>query len=51
MNIELDLEIGRIINKSTEEEIIAEAIPDNLMVYIKMGGLVPYLESQLIKKD
>ena len=46
-NIELDLKLGRIFNISTGQDLIGDAVPENLLTLIESGGLVPYLEKQL----
>ena len=48
--IKLDLEAGRIRNITTNQDLVGEKVPDNLLTLIKAGGLVPYLEYNLNNK-
>lgn len=45
--IKLDLEAGRIRNITTNQDLVGEKVPDNLLTLIEAGGLVPYLEYNL----
>ena len=48
--IKLDLEAGRIRNITTNQDLVGEKVPDNLLTLIEAGGLVPYLEYNLNNK-
>ena len=48
--IKLDLEAGRIRNITTNEDLVGEKVPENLLMLIEAGGLVPYLEYNLNNK-
>jgi 3-isopropylmalate/(R)-2-methylmalate dehydratase small subunit len=48
--IKLDLEAGRIRNITTNQDLVGEKVPDNLLTLIEAGGLVPYLEYNLHNK-
>ena len=48
--IKLDLEAGRIRNITTNQDLVGEKVPDNLLTLIEAGGLVPYLEYNLLNK-
>ena len=45
--IKLDLEAGRIRNITTNQDLVGEKVPENLLTLIEAGGLVPYLEYNL----
>ena len=47
--LQVNLDIGTIINLDTSKTIICEAIPSHLLNLINVGGLVPYLEQTLNK--
>ena len=48
--IKLDLEAGRIRNITTNQDLVGEKVPENLLTLIEAGGLVPYLEYNLHNK-
>ena len=48
--IKLDLEAGRIRNITTNQDLVGEKVPENLLTLIEVGGLVPYLEYNLNNK-
>ena len=48
--IKLDLEAGRIRNITTNQDLVGEKVPENLLTLIEAGGLVPYLEYNLKNK-
>ncbi len=45
--LSIDLAAGKITNKTTGEQLSAEAVPGNLMALIEAGGLVTYLEKKI----
>ena len=45
--LHVELGNGVITNKSSEKNIPCEPVPENLLVLINVGGLVPYLELHL----
>ena len=45
--IKLDLKSGRIRNVTTNQDLVGEKVPENLLTLIEAGGLVPYLEYNL----
>ena len=47
--LEVDLERGRVRNRTTGEELSCEAIPPFLMTIIRDGGLLPHLEKKLAR--
>lgn len=48
--LEVDLEGGRIRNRTTGEELACEPVPPFLMALIRDGGLLPHLEKRLARK-
>lgn len=48
--LEVDLERGKIRNRTTGETLDCEPIPDFLMSIIRDGGLLPHLEKRLAQK-
>ena len=48
--IKLDLKAGRIRNVTTNQDLVGEKVPENLLTLIEAGGLVPYLEYNLKNK-
>ena len=48
--LEVDLERGKIRNRTTGETLDCEPIPDFLMTIIRDGGLLPHLEKRLAQK-
>lgn len=47
--LDVDLEGGRIRNRTSGEELSCEAIPPFLMTIIRDGGLLPHLEKKLAR--
>jgi 3-isopropylmalate/(R)-2-methylmalate dehydratase small subunit len=47
--LDVDLERGRVRNRTTSEELSCEAIPPFLMTIIRDGGLLPHLEKKLAR--
>lgn len=47
--LDVDLERGRIRNRTTGETLECEAIPPFLMTIIRDGGLLPHLEKKLAR--
>ncbi|MDP6108857.1 MAG: 3-isopropylmalate dehydratase, partial [Rhodospirillales bacterium] len=50
-NLDIDLHAGKISNLSTGEELIGEAVPENLLAIVEAGGLVPFLETKFKQND
>jgi 3-isopropylmalate/(R)-2-methylmalate dehydratase small subunit len=48
--LEVDLERGKIENRTTGETLACELIPPFLMAIIRDGGLLPHLEKKLARK-
>jgi 3-isopropylmalate/(R)-2-methylmalate dehydratase small subunit len=48
--LDVDLERGRIENRTTGETLACEPIPPFLMAIIHDGGLLPHLEKKLARK-
>lgn len=48
--LEVDLERGKIRNRTTGETLDCEPIPAFLMTIIRDGGLLPHLEKRLARK-
>ena len=48
--LDVDLERGRIANRTTGDTLECEAIPPFLMTIIRDGGLLPHLEKKLARK-
>ena len=48
--LEVDLEYGKIRNRTTGETLDCEPIPGFLMSIINAGGLLPHLEKRLAQK-
>ena len=49
-DLQVDLESGRIDNRTTGETLACEPVPPFLMTIIRDGGLVPHLEKKLARK-
>lgn len=45
--LEVDLEAGKIINRTKGEEYQGSVLPAHIMKLVEAGGLVPYLEEKL----
>jgi 3-isopropylmalate/(R)-2-methylmalate dehydratase small subunit len=48
--LEVDIEGGRIANRTTGETLACESIPPFLMNIVRDGGLLPHLEKKLARK-
>jgi len=49
-DLKVDLQRGRIDNRTTGETLACEPVPAFLMTIIRDGGLVPHLEKELARK-
>ena len=45
-DLEVNLRSGMIKNNTTGAKLVGESVPENLMVLIDAGGLVPFLENK-----
>jgi 3-isopropylmalate dehydratase small subunit len=49
--LEVDLDEGTIVNRSKGQTYRAEAIPEFMQLLLKAGGLIPYVQQEMKKKD
>ena len=45
--LRVDMITGEIFNMTSNEKIIGEPVPKNLLEIVAAGGLVPYLDNRL----
>jgi 3-isopropylmalate/(R)-2-methylmalate dehydratase small subunit len=48
-DLEIDLKIGKVHNRTTGETLDCEPVPEFLMTVIRDGGLLPHLEKKLAR--
>ena len=49
--LRVDMISGEVFNMTSNEKIIGEPVPKNLLEIVAAGGLVPYLDNRLNGKD
>jgi 3-isopropylmalate/(R)-2-methylmalate dehydratase small subunit len=49
--LEVDLDEGIIVNRSKGQSYRAEAIPEFMQLLLKAGGLIPYVQQEMKRKN